>query len=613
MDRRVPLDMESSKEEAIRRVGEIEEYDIGISGISFQTGPLSAQLFEAMMSRQNKDLMSDEIMRAYKVYAMDFTAKEATRTALKQNGFDSHFENEDMDVWGIVDSIQLLDPTGQNVGPLFDNWNHAVDQWKPGQGFNFVAREVGAKLKEVALQEVLDALDPDGSLRETALGAGLSIPTEDLRSLTDLANDVKRRCEEAPRGSSTTEKVYKGDHRRGYSAISRSELLVTSANRDGSENQKTLMHVMDALVAHGCLIVDLADNGANTDLPLIMAKMWEASTMFFATLDASPEREMQLPKMASIPASPYAKMGYINTQDGMKFMETRVDRATGDVMPAAISSIVGENGMDSLTRAFRVVTSVGKDVVRIATAASSVENKGFDALVEETPAISGSKFSDDASVGRDTSVSTIKASESAKLMVDELLDDGTFLYSSEQEGAVSMSPLRLCSYSNVKEDAPTEVFGAHTDSSFVTMVPVASVSGLEVYDEDAEQWYRPELKARSIWEAERESKGEDKLAFYETIQVGNDVLQIPWHARYIIVMPGEFLQIVSRNEIAAAVHRVVASGPARVSAPVLVRGRPGITMNIPRYLGRINDALLAQVNGLNIQQIHDAMQPISFQ
>lgn len=239
MDRRVPLDIESSKEEAIRRVGEIEEYDIGISGISFQTGPLSAQLFAAMMSRQDKDLMSDEIMRAYKVYAMDFTAKEATRTALKQNGFDSHFENEDMDVWGIVDSIQLLDPTGQNVGPLFDNWNHAVDQWKPGQGFNFVAREVRAKLKEVALQEVLDALDPDGSLRETALGAGLSIPTEDLRSLTDLANDVKRRCEEAPRGSSTTEKVYKGDHRRGYSAISRSELLVTSANMDGSENQKS--------------------------------------------------------------------------------------------------------------------------------------------------------------------------------------------------------------------------------------------------------------------------------------------------------------------------------------------------------------------------------------
>ena len=373
------------------------------------------------------------------------------------------------------------------------------------------------------------------------------------------------------------------------------------------------MHVMDALVAHGCLIVDLAGNGATTDLRLIMANMWEASSMFFATLDANPETEMQLPKMASIAASPYAKMGYINTEDGMKFMETRVDRATGDLMPAAISLIVGEKGMDSLTQAFRVITSVGKDVVRIATAASSVENEGFDDLLEETPAISGLKCSDAEHLTQDTSVSTLKASECAKLMVDELLDDGAFLYCSEKEGSVSMSPLRLCSYCNVKEDTPTEVFGAHTDSSFVTIVPVASVSGLEVYDEDAEQWYRPELKARSIWEAAREGSGEDKLAFYETVQVGNDELQIPWHARYLVVMPGEFLQIVSRNEIAAAVHRVVASGPARVSAPVLVRGRPGVTMNVQRYLGRINDALLEQVNGLNMQQIHDSMQPLSFQ
>lgn len=239
MDRRVPLDMENNKEEAIRRIGEPEEYDIGISGVSFQTGPLSTQIYEAMMSRQDKDLMSDELKKAYQVYALDFTAKEATRTALKQNGFDAQFQDEDMDGWGTVDSVQLLDPAGQPVGPLFDNWNRAVDQWTPGQGFNFVAREVRAKLKEIALQEVLDSLDPDGSLRETALGAGMSIPSEDLQSLTDLANEVKRRCEEAPRGSSTAEDVYKGDQRRGYAAIPRSELLVTRANIDGSENQKS--------------------------------------------------------------------------------------------------------------------------------------------------------------------------------------------------------------------------------------------------------------------------------------------------------------------------------------------------------------------------------------
>jgi hypothetical protein len=372
------------------------------------------------------------------------------------------------------------------------------------------------------------------------------------------------------------------------------------------------MHIMDALVAHGCLIVDLADSGARTDLPLIMANMWEASTTFFAALNAHPEKEMQLPKMASIPASPYAKMGYVNTQDGMKFMETRVDRATGNVMPAALTSIVGEDGMDSLSQAFRVI-DVGKDVVRIATAASSVENKGFDVPAEETPAVSGLKFFGDEELAEDPSASAIMSSQCAKIMVDELLDDGMLSHFSKQEGTVSMSPLRLCSYSNIKEDTPTEVFGAHTDSSFVTIVPVASVSGLEVYDEDAEQWYRPELKARSIWEAERESKGENKQALLETIQVGSNEIQIPWHARYLVVMPGEFLQIVSRNEIAAAVHRVVASGPERISAPVLVRGRPGVAMDVQRYLGRINDMLLEQVKGLDMQQIHDAMQPSSFQ
>jgi hypothetical protein len=239
MDRIIPLDMENNKADAIRRVGEVEEYNIGISGVSFQTGPLSAKMYEAMMSRQTQEFMSDEIMRAYKVYAMDFTAKEATRTALKQNGFYTPIEQEDMDEWGVVDTIQLLDPAGQRVGPIYDNWNRAVDQWTPGQGFDFVAREVPAKLKDIALQEVLDALDPDGSLRRTVENSGLSIPTEDLRSLTDLSNEVKRRCEEAPRGSSSSDQVYKGDSRRGYSAISRSELLVNKINVDGTENQKS--------------------------------------------------------------------------------------------------------------------------------------------------------------------------------------------------------------------------------------------------------------------------------------------------------------------------------------------------------------------------------------
>ena len=91
------------------------------------------------------------------------------------------------------------------------------------------------------------------------------------------------------------------------------------------------------------------------------------------------------------------------------------------------------------------------------------------------------------------------------------------------------------------------------------------------------------------------AKDKDKDAFYETISSvddGVDDITIPWHARYILVMPGEFLQIVSRNEVSAAVHRVVAGGPPRLSAPILLRGRPGMALDVPKYLGEVNNELL---------------------
>jgi isopenicillin N synthase-like dioxygenase len=199
-------------------------------------------------------------------------------------------------------------------------------------------------------------------------------------------------------------------------------------------------------------------------------------------------------------------------------------------------------------------------------------------------------------------------------MVNELLDDGTVLEGNDSQGPVSMSSHRLSQYRNIKKNASDEVFGAHTDSSFVTVVPVAAVSGLEVYDDEAEKWYRPEMKAREVWEAEREKNGEDPNAQVEIIKgADGDDVEIPWHARYLVVLPGEFLQIVSRNEIVAAVHREVAGSPDRLSAPVLVRGRPGVPLDAKRYLGQINDKLLEQVDGLSTQQILDALQPSSFQ
>ena len=97
---------------------------------------------------------------------------------------------------------------------------------------------------------------------------------------------------------------------------------------------------------------------------------------------------------------------------------------------------------------------------------------------------------------------------------------------------------RLCAY------APSNVtaFGAHTDTSFFTLVPFARVPGLEVLDPSLQRWVCPE--------ADTASKGEGHL---------------------VLAMPGEFLEVASAGVFQASVHRVRGGSEKRVSTPLLVR------------------------------------------
>lgn len=76
------------------------------------------------------------------------------------------------------------------------------------------------------------------------------------------------------------------------------------------------------------------------------------------------------------------------------------------------------------------------------------------------------------------------------------------------------------------------------------------------------------------------------------------------------------MQLVTRNEVPAVVHRVVAvtNGKARLSCPVLLRARSGMKMDTEKYLGKSDMAalLLEECNGMLMQEIHDKMQPSSF-
>ena len=51
---------------------------------------------------------------------------------------------------------------------LYDSLEEAVKDWEPGQSFDFVARQVPAKIRELSVDELVQALDPDGAIRQEA-------------------------------------------------------------------------------------------------------------------------------------------------------------------------------------------------------------------------------------------------------------------------------------------------------------------------------------------------------------------------------------------------------------------------------------------------------------
>ena len=199
----------------------------------------------------------------------------------------------------------------------------------------------------------------------------------------------------------------------------------------------------------------------------------------------------------------------------------------------------------------------------------------------------------------------------SKLVVNELLDDGTYTSSSSNDDtSICMSPHRLCRYSypkNTKENNDSssstkakEIFGAHTDTSFVTIIPCASVAGLEVFNEDISEWVRPECVAKQ---------------HYDKYHRQND--STPWYSNYVIILPGELLQLMTRSMIVSSIHRVISIqnvNKSRISAPILLRARSNKVMDVEKYFGSVDDGgdisfLLDDCEDMTMEEIHDALQP----
>jgi hypothetical protein len=188
-------------------------------------------------------------------------------------------------------------------------------------------------------------------------------------------------------------------------------------------------------------------------------------------------------------------------------------------------------------------------------------------------------------------------SDSAK----KLIDDGTSIEEGSQSMIgkdVSNSYHRLIRYINSRPstDEDTAAFNSHVDSSFLTLIPMPKLPGLEIWshclkngkDGQDGEWVRP-IKP-DCYDAEDDSA-------------------------YVIAMAGEFLQLTSNGKVPTCIHRVLPmAGAGRISAPLFLRPRrgDGAILDVALDLGQTNNedglyhepGLLDECDSMHLWSVH---------
>lgn len=128
----------------------------------------------------------------------------------------------------------------------------------------------------------------------------------------------------------------------------------------------------------------------------------------------------------------------------------------------------------------------------------------------------------------------------------------------ETEVKLASSLLRICYYEGLEtEETKTVRFGAHTDTSFITVALHSSVPGLEIADQSIRKWIRPEAQ------------------------------MTPSNLPCVTVFIGEYIELITKHRLKAAIHRVVRDGALpRLSCPMIIRGEANALINFhdPKYI-----------------------------
>ena len=122
--------------------------------------------------------------------------------------------------------------------------------------------------------------------------------------------------------------------------------------------------------------------------------------------------------------------------------------------------------------------------------------------------------------------------------------------SSSSPSEVSNTVQRIARYPpNSKSNSSQNItFGAHTDTTFFTIVPACEIAGLQIFDPFSLCWVTPES--------------------FPQVNLGD-----------LVVVPGELLQVITNNIFRAGAHRVFSSSTkTRISTPFLLRHASNVKM-----------------------------------
>lgn len=137
-----------------------------------------------------------------------------------------------------------------------------------------------------------------------------------------------------------------------------------------------------------------------------------------------------------------------------------------------------------------------------------------------------------------------------------------------QEGECGSSVLRLCSHGVPCENSVS--FDEHTDASFITLAALGSVPGLQVRD------------TSGAWlDVERGFCAEDGC---------------------LLVLLGDFLEVLSDGFYKAACHRVLAPA-GRLSLPFLVRGQPEKMLSTAAFLDTDSGLSLRRIEAMTVKDM----------